>query len=286
MKYEEYIYTLDELKGKAPKLFGIPTGTKLDEMFYTVTYDEKEGKYVKKPLGGIPYLSIINVTGIPDTGKSVLAEQFAVYQAARNYPVLFVTVESPANFLYTTLKQKAQVMGLDFENVEKNMIIVDASQETELRENLSALLETLAYAIKKKNTKNVVIDSITGLYEHREVLARQIVRQIFNFLKKWNQTALLVSQKRSSQSSETAEAAGGLAVAHIVDGTIVMDKEIIASKWSASLYGKKIGEVVRTIRIDGCRLAPHTTETYVFEITDTGLIEIKYPLSRIAKGGD
>ncbi len=286
MKYEDYVYTLSELQSKAPRIFGIPTGTRLDEMFYTVTYDEKEGRYVKKPLGGIPYLAVINLTGIPDTGKSVLAEQFAVYQAARNYPVVFVTVESPAHFLYTTLKQKATVMGLNFENVEKNMIIVDASQEVELRENLSALLDTLAYAIKKKNTKNVVIDSITGLYEHREVLARQIVRQIFNFLKKWNQTALLVSQKRSSQSSETAEAAGGLAVAHIVDGTIVMDKEVITSKWAASLYGKKIGEVVRTIRIDGCRLAPHATDTYLFEITDTGLIEIKEPLSRIARGGD
>ena len=277
---------LSDLQNKAPKIFGIPTGTKLDEMFYTVAYDERSGKYVKRPLGGIPYLSVINVTGIPDTGKSVLAEQFAVYQAARNYPVLFVTVESPAHFLYATLKQKATVMGLNFENVEKNMIIVDASQEVELRENLSALLDTMSYAIKKKNTKNVVIDSITGLYEHREVLARQIVRQIFNFLKKWNQTALLVSQKRSSQSSETAEAAGGLAVAHIVDGTIVMDKEVITSKWASTLYRKNIGEVVRTIRIDGCRLAPHSTETYVFEITDTGLIEIKEPLSKIARGGD
>jgi len=286
MNYQEYVYMLSDLQDKAPKIFGIPTGTKLDEMFYTVAYDERSGKYVKRPLGGIPYLSVINVTGIPDTGKSVLAEQFAVYQAARNYPVLFVTVESPAHFLYATLKQKATVMGLNFENVEKNMIIVDASQEVELRENLSALLDTMSYAIKKKNTKNVVIDSITGLYEHREVLARQIVRQIFNFLKKWNQTALLVSQKRSSQSSETAEAAGGLAVAHIVDGTIVMDKEVITSKWAYTLYRKNIGEVVRTIRIDGCRLAPHSTETYVFEITDTGLIEIKEPLSKIARGGD
>ncbi len=285
MKHEELVYELAELKDKAPRIFGIPTGTKLDEMFYTVQYDEKKDTYVKKPLGGIPHLAVINVTGIPDTGKSLLAEQFAVYQAARNYPVLFVTVESPANFLYSALKQKAQVLGLDFESVERNMIIIDASQTVELREDVGALLDTMAYAIKKKNTKNVVIDSITGLYEHREVLARQIVRQIFNFLKKWNQTALLVSQKRSSQSSESAEAAGGLAVAHIVDGTIVMDKEVIMSKWAASLYKRKIGEVVRTIRIDGCRLVPHASETYLFEITDTGLIDIKEPLSRIA-GGD
>ncbi|AGB04874.1 KaiC domain protein, AF_0795 family [Aciduliprofundum sp. MAR08-339] len=285
MKHEELVYELAELRDKAPRIFGIPTGTKLDEMFYTVQYDEKKDTYVKKPLGGIPHLAVINVTGIPDTGKSLLAEQFAVYQAARNYPVLFVTVESPANFLYSALKQKAQVLGLDFESLERNMIIIDASQNVELREDVGVLLDTMAYAIKKKNTKNVVIDSITGLYEHREVLARQIVRQIFNFLKKWNQTALLVSQKRSSQSSETAEAAGGLAVAHIVDGTIVMDKEVIMSKWAASLYKRKIGEVVRTIRIDGCRLVPHASETYLFEITDTGLIDIKEPLGKVA-GGD
>ncbi len=285
MKYEEYVFELGELKDRAPKIFGIPTGTKLDEMFYTVVYNEKEGKYVKKPLGGIPHLAVINITGIPDTGKSLLAEQFAVYQAARNYPVLFITVESPAHFLYTALKQKTQVLGLDFETVEKNMIIIDASQDAELRENVAALLDTVAYAIRKKNTKNVVIDSVTGLYEHREVLARQIVRQIFNFLKKWNQTALLVSQKRSSQSSETAEAAGGLAVAHIVDGTIVMDKTVITSRWEEKLYGRKIGEVIRTIRIDGCRLVPHTSETYVFEITDTGLIDIKMPLKKMV-GGD
>ncbi len=254
-------------------------------MFYTVEYDEKKDKFVKKPLGGIPHLAVINVTGVPDTGKSLLAEQFAVYQASRDYPVLFVTVESPANFLYAALKQRAQVLGLDFGKVEENVIVVDASQDAELRENMSSLLDTIAYAIRKKNTKNVVIDSVTGLYEHREVLARQIVRQLFNFLKKWKQTAILVSQKRSSQSSETAEAAGGLAVAHIVDGTIVMDKEVIASKWMANLYGKKIGEVIRTIRIDGCRLAPHDTRTYVFDIKDTGLIEIKGPLSEMA-GGD
>jgi len=283
---ENYVYELNELKDRAPKIFGIPTGTKLDEMFYTVSYDEKAGKFVKKPLGGIPHLSVMNITGVPDTGKSLLVEQFAVYQAARNYPVLFVTVESPANFLYTALKQKAQVLGLNFDIVEKNIIVIDASQDPELRENMNALLDTMAYAIRKKNTKNVVIDSVTGLYEHREVLARQIVRQLFNFLKKWNQTALLVSQKRSSQSSETAEAAGGLAVAHIVDGTIVMDKEIIVSKWTANLYKKKIGEVVRTIRIDGCRLVPHATETYLFDIADTGLIEIKEPLSKISGGGE
>jgi KaiC/GvpD/RAD55 family RecA-like ATPase len=141
----------------------------------------------------------------------------------------------------------------------------------------------MGYAIKEKKITNVVIDSITGLYEHREVAARQIVRQFFNFLKKWRQTALLVSQKRSAQASESAEAAGGLAVAHILDGTIVLDKKLIETRWDVSLYRLPIGSVLRTLRIDGCRLAPHDSRTWVFEINELGIIDIIAPLEEYIK---
>ena len=279
---KKVIHELHELKKEAPEIFGIKTGTLLDRMFYKV---EIEGeRAIKKPLGGIPYQSIINLTGIPDTGKSVLGEQFAVYQAGHGYPVAFVTVESPARFLYNSFKQKALALSLDFETVDKNIIIVDATEDEELRESPTKLMDVIKEAIKRKNTKTVIIDSITGLYEHREVMARQIVRKFFNFLKKWKQTALFISQKRSSQSQETAEAAGGLAVAHILDGTIVMDKKIISSRWEEKLYRVPIGTTLRTIRIDGCRLTPHETDTYVFDINDLGIIEIKGKLSDLIGG--
>jgi len=285
---EDYVFELDELKGKAPKTFGVATGTKLDELFFKLEYDPEQDKYVKKPLGGIPYLSVMNVTGIPDTGKSLLVEQFALTQASLGYNVLFVTVESPAEFLYTSLKERSKALGLDFSKLEQHMIVLDASESSTLREDMKAFLDTMAYAIKKKSATVVAIDSITGLYEHKEMMARQIVRKVFNFLKKWRQTAMLVSQKRSSQGMETAEAAGGLAVAHILDGTIVLEKKMISTRWDVRLYGMPIGSLLRLIRIDGCRLAPHATETYVFEITDEGLIDIKMPLKdfiRMRKGG-
>lgn len=274
-------YELGELESKAPKLFGIPTGTKLDELFFRV---EKEGDgYVKKPLGGIPHLAVINITGVPDTGKSLLAEQFAITQAASGYKVLYVTVESPAHFLYTAMKQRSEAMGVDFGKVEKNIVVIDAGESDELRENPKALMETMAYAIKEKKVTNTIIDSITGLYEHKEVMARQIVRQFFNFLKKYRQTGIFVSQKRSAQASESAEAAGGLAVAHIVDGTIVLDKKLIESRWDVNLYGLPLGSILRTIRIDGCRIAPHDSRTWVFEISEVGTIEIIAPLDEYIK---
>jgi KaiC domain protein len=274
-------YELKDLESKAPKLFGIPTGTKLDEMFYKVEIDN--GKYIKKPLGGIPYLAVLNVTGVPDTGKSVLAEQFAITQANAGYRVLFVTVESPAHFLYTALKHKAEALGANFEKVEENIVVIDASENDELRENPKALIDTMAYAIKEKKVTNTIIDSITGLYEHKEVMARQIVRQFFNFLKKFRQTAILVAQKRSAQASESAEAAGGLAVAHIVDGTIVLDKKLVETRWDVNLYGLPIGSVIRTIRIDGCRICGHDSRTWVFEITELGTIDIICPLSEFIR---
>ncbi len=282
MEEQKEFFELGELKGKAPKIFGIPTGTKLDEMFWKI--EEENGKFVKKPLGGIPHLSVINLTGVPDTGKSLLAEQFALTQANEGYKVLFVSVESPVNFLYTSMKAKATYLGYDFEKIKKNVVVIDASVNDEFRENPKALMDTMAYAIKEKGITNVVIDSITGLYEHKEVMARQIVRKFFNFLKKWKQTGVFVSQKRSSQGAETAEAAGGLAVAHIVDGTIVLDKKLIESRWDVKLYNQPIGSVIRTIRIDGCRLTGHDSKTWVFEITEGGTIEILYPLEKLVKG--
>ncbi len=274
-------YELKDLEDKAPKLFGIPTGTRLDEMFFRI---EKEGdRYVRKPLGGIPHLAVMNITGVPDTGKSLLAEQFAITQANAGYRVLYVTVESPANFLYTAMKQRSEALGADFGRVESNIVVIDASETDELRENPKALMETMAYAIKEKKVTNTIIDSITGLYEHKEVMARQIVRQFFNFMKRYRQTGVFVSQKRSAQASESAEAAGGLAVAHIVDGTIVMDKKLVESRWDVKLYGLPIGSVLRTIRIDGCRMAPHDSRTWVFEISEMGTIEIISPLDEFIR---
>lgn len=282
-KFEKRVIELKDLKGKAPKLFGVPTGTKLDEMFFTVEIDERTGKAIKRILGGIPYLAVVNVVGVPDTGKSVLAEQFAVTQAAKGYNVLFVTVESPAEFLYNGLKQKALALGYDFSAIEDNIVIIDAAREESLRENVISLIKTMEYAIDLKHTTITVIDSITGLYEHKEVLARQIVRKIYNFLKERRQTSLLVSQKRSSQGSDTAEAAGGLAVAHILDSTIVLDKKIISTKWDENTYGLPLGSVLRTLRIDGCRMSGHDSDTWVFEINEFGLIEIKEKLSDFIK---
>ena len=274
------IYTGSEAIKKAPKIYGVPSGIEgLDNLFFIVT--SENGKIVKKNLGGIPAYSVFNITGVSDTGKSLMVEQFAVKQASLGERVAFITVETPANFLVSSLKLRANAMGLNFKKFEDNIILIDAASSTRLRENIPDLLSTLAYVIQNYKVNFTIIDSVTGLFETKEMLARSIVRRLFNFLKKWYQTALFVSQKRSGHEELTAEAAGGYAVGHIVDGTMVLAKELIDSSFKAKLYKKEVGEIVRLFRIDGCRMCGHDTKTRFLEITEEGLVVIKEPISKV-----
>ena len=277
------ISTAKEAIKKAPKLFGVPSGVEgLDELFFTISVGE-DGKPKRIPLNGLPSYSVLNLTGISDTGKSLIAEQFTVKQASRGEKVIFVTVETPSNYVVNSLKARALAMGLKWEDLEDNILLLDAASHHRVRENLPDLLATLAHVYKTYKVKFTVIDSVTGLFEQKEMMARTVVRQIYNFLKKWYQTALLVSQKRSGHEELTAEAAGGYAVGHIVDGTLVLAKQVITTSFQAKLYRKPIGELVRLFRIDGCRVSGHDTRTYLMEITETGLVRILRPLSEIAR---
>ena len=275
---EESIWVAGEAIKKAPKLYGVPTGVEgLDDLFFTS--EVQDGKPVRKSLGGIPAYSVVNITGVSDTGKSLMVEQYAIKQASRVEAVAFITVEAPAHFVVTGLRERAKAMGIEFEGVENNIILIDAASHGRLRDNIPDLLATLAHVIKTYKVRHTIIDSVTGLYEAREMQARVVVRQLFNFMKKWYQTSLFVSQKRSGHEELTAEAAGGYAISHIVDCSMVLFKDLILTPSQAKLYKKPIGEIVRLFRIDGCRLCGHDTKTHFMEITELGIVKIGPPIS-------
>lgn len=171
----------DALK-EAPKIEGLATGVEgLDDLFFTTEIINK--KVVKKSLGGIPSFSVFNITGSSDTGKSLLVEQFAVKQAENGRNVIFVTAETPAAFVAVSLSERARAMGIEFSEIENNIILIDAASYSLLRENIPNLLATLEYVIKKYSATITIIDSVTGFYENKEMLARTVIRRIYNFLK-------------------------------------------------------------------------------------------------------
>jgi KaiC domain protein len=268
---------------RAAPLTGVPTGVEgLDELFYTVEFSG--GQVVKRSLGGYPRLAVVALTGIPETGKSLMAEQFAVQQAALGHPVLFITVETPAPFIAQALELRAGAMGFAWEGLRDRIYLIDAASRSSLREDVPSLLSTAAYAYRRQGIRYTVIDSLTGLYEAREIYARAIVREVYNFLKEWHQTAVVVTQKRSAQEESSAEAAGGYAVSHIVDCTIVLTKRLIETPTVARLYGVALGDVVRTLRIDGCRLSGHDPAAHVMEISELGLVRVGPRLADLLRG--
>lgn len=279
----EAVTPLHELAERVPKLEGVPTGVPgLDELFFVTEW--RDGKALRRALGGIPRYAVLQVTGVSDTGKSLMVEQFAVERARRGQPCLFVTTESPGPFVALSLQQRARAMGVASEAVERSIVLVDAVTHPSLTHDLGTFLNTLAFAIRTYRIEAVVIDSLTGFYEAREMQAREIVRPVYTFLKKWHQTALAVSQKRSGHELLTAEAAGGYAIGHILDGSLVLAKQTVLSAQHARLFRVPIGETVRLFRIDGCRMSGHDTTTHLLEITPDGLVRIGPRLSDLARG--
>jgi len=275
----EGLYRLSDLEKKAPLLSGVPSGVPgLDELFYRLEW--KEGKPQRVPLPGFPRYAVIHLTGVPDTGKSLAAEQFALAQAGRNEKVLLVTVELPGPFLVQSLRERARAMGVDWEKVERNILLADCATHAELRDNVVALTSLIEGVVEREGVKHVVIDSVTGLYEGKEMMARGIVRRLYQTMKALYQTAVFISQKRSSHEETSAEAAGGYAVPHIVDCTIVFSKFTVASKQAANLYGAPVGDVVRTLRIDGCRLCGHDTRIHRLVIDEQGIVKVGEPLNK------
>lgn len=93
---EDAILTFKETSKKAPEIKEISTGIEgLDELFFTTTIENGNPKLIS--LGGIPQYSVFNITGILDTVKSLMAEQFAIKQASLGNSLAFITAESPAH---------------------------------------------------------------------------------------------------------------------------------------------------------------------------------------------
>ena len=271
--------TLRSFKDQSYKLEPVPTGVEnLGKLFF-ISY-VSEGKVTTKILGGFPREAVINISGSSDTGKSLLAQQFTVANAQKE-KVIFLTTESPKETLVASLKRISQVKGIPLSSIENNIIIVDVSKSLGL--NYKVLLPKLELLVKRSKASFLVIDSLTALFEDREVMARTVTRAIYQMAKANRLTTLLISQKRED-SPFSAKSAGGLAIGHIVDCNILLSKIVISSNFERSLYGKDIGEVIRTLRIDGCRLCGHASRTFIVEIDRLGLIKVVGPLGRRKEG--
>jgi len=261
----------DEVSEAKKPLLGFPTGTFIDHFFLT-----PEGK----TLNGLPICGQFAITGLPGAGKSILIEEIAVRVAASGRKVLFATAEdtwksaTPRFDLQSRLKQKADILGLDWNKIRENLFVLDTVVYPELRD-WNTFAETYRYVAEKEKIELALIDSVTVLEAYRGALKYRVME-----LARYNQvhgiTALYVNQ-RSPETWETCDMAGGIGLAHNLDGTIIIDYERLGSYDEQADLAADRGECARIARVLDCRMSNFERRRMKVDITPDGFLRAMKP---------
>ncbi|MEM2947007.1 MAG: ATPase domain-containing protein [Candidatus Bathyarchaeia archaeon] len=263
----------EAIEAKKP-LLGFSTGTFIDELFLT-----PDGK----SLGGIPICGQFAITGLPGAGKSILVEEIAVRAAATGRKVLYATAEdtwksaTPRFDLQSRLKQKADILGLDWNKIRENLFVLDTVAYPELRD-WNTFAETYRYVAEKEKIELAIIDSVTVLEAYRGALKYRVME-----LARYNQvhgiTALYVNQ-RSSEVWDSYDMAGGIGLAHNLDGTIIVDYGRVYWYDQQVDLGVDRGEFVRIARVLDCRMCNFERRRIRVDITRDGFLRAIEPIPK------
>jgi KaiC/GvpD/RAD55 family RecA-like ATPase len=275
-KLSGFVLRPDEAAEAKKPFVGFPTGTFLDYMFLT-----PEGK----PLNGVPVCGQFAITGLPGAGKSILVEEIAVRVAAAGRKVLFATAEdtwksvTPRFDLQSRMKQKADILGLDWNKIRENLFILDTVYYPELRD-WNTFAETYRYVVQKEKIELAIIDSVTVLEAYRGALKYRVME-----LARYNQlngvTGIYINQ-RSAEHWDTYDMAGGIGLAHNLDGTIIVDYGRVYWEDQRVDLEAQRGEFVRIARVLDCRLCNFERRRIRVDITPDGFLRAVEPIPKTA----
>jgi len=278
-KLSTFVLRPDEAVEAKKPLVGFKTGTFLDQLFIT-----PEGK----PLNGIPICGQFAITGLPGAGKSILVEEIAVRVAASEKKVLYATAEdvwkspTPRFDLQSRMKQKADILGLDWEKIRENLFILDTVAYPELRE-WNTFAETYRYVVEKEGIDLAIVDSVTVLEAYRGALKYRVME-----LARYNQlhgvTGIFVNQ-RSAETWDSYDMAGGIGLAHNLDGTIIVDYGRVYWQDQQMDLQANRGEFVRIVRVLDCRMCNFIRRRIRVDITPDGFVRPVEPISETATAG-
>jgi len=265
-KLDALVLKPDEAPEAKKPLAGFQTGTFIDYFFLT-----PEGK----PLDGIPICGQFAITGLPGAGKSILVEEIAVRVGASGRKVLLATAEdtwrsaTPRFDLQSRLKQKADILGLDWSKIRENLFVLDTVAYPELRD-WNTFAETYRYVAEKEKIELALIDSVTVLEAYRGALKYRVME-----LARYNQihgiTALYVNQ-RSAEVWDSYDMAGGIGLAHNLDGTIIVDYGRVYWYDQQVDLALNRGEFTRIARVLDCRMSNFERRRIKIDITHDGFL--------------
>jgi len=235
-----------------------------------------------KPMGGIPVAAQIGLVGLPDSGKSLVAQELALKLADAGDKVVLVTAEDAfqtANDRYdlqSRMMDMAEKFFLNKVSLKENLFVLDTVSKSQLRDWQTFII---AYRnlVEKEGCKYLVFDSLTLIEDYRSAIKYRLLELV-----RYNQlhgvTALFISQ-RATEDADKFGMAGGIGLSHILDIVFALDYQKV---WSGDAQmkldmGVKQGEFVRFIRCLKCRLCGFDGRYHRIEITKDGLVKILPP---------
>ncbi|MCW1296920.1 MAG: AAA family ATPase [Candidatus Parvarchaeota archaeon] len=232
--------------------------------------------------GGFPKGSIVLLTGVPGSGKTIFCLQVAKNFAERGKKVLYLNIDGETA---EGLALQAEMLGMDIkELIKKKRLIIQRVKD----------LKNFKKEIKnyvKSGVSMIVLDSLSGalpsLYNPKEVekyllfqettvmgvldpnfALRIIISEIFDFFRELKlDIAFVVTDKVEGQEGLSRDAISEF----IADGIIDFETLGIAGAFN------------RTIKILKLRKTDHHKEPVTFEIGKGGIIITKEEIEKVAK---
>jgi len=276
-KLSAFVLRPDVAPGAKKPLIGFSTGTFIDQLFLT-----PEGE----TLNGVPICGQFAITGLPGAGKSILVEEIGVRVAAAGKKTMFATAEdtwksaTPRFDLQSRMKQKADILKLDWDKVKENLYVLDTVMYPELRE-WTTFAETYRYVVEKERIELAIIDSVTVLEAYRGALKYRVM-EIARYNQLQGVTGLYVNQ-RSAERWDSYDMAGGIGLAHNLDGTIIVDYgRVFWEDQRVDLEASR-GEFVRVARVLDCRMSNFERRRIRIDITPDGFIQALEPIPKPAE---
>ncbi|MBI2076065.1 MAG: ATPase [Candidatus Aenigmarchaeota archaeon] len=209
--------------------------------------------------GGIPEKSVVLLTGMTGTGKSIFAMEFLIDGALHNEPGVYISLQES---LEETMNQM-RFFGWPVDKLaeEGKLLIV----QPELY-NFDGLLTTIEDSIDRVGAKRLVIDSISiiGMYFEEPFKIRKSLLDLGQMLKKLGCTTLAISEVGEGEVELSAYGVEE----YVSDGVVVL------------YYIKKGGMFLRAVTIRKLRSTRHSTKIHPIEIKRPGGIVV-YPSEEV-----
>ena len=210
--------------------------------------------------GGFLQNTINMVEGDAGTGKTTFCMHFLFAGLEAGEKCVFITIDETKKSLYRNMGR----FGFDLKKYEENgqLLFLELNPQ-KMRDSIEKGLLGIEDKLGDKESKRLLIDNVTALsllYD-TEVLQRSAVHSLFQKIKLWGLTSLVISEASTENSQ--------FGLKYLVDGWI-------------KLNHKKLGqERLRSLELLKMRGTIHETTEMVYRIEPTGIS--LYPDERILR---